>query len=446
LRIPATGGDPAEFHLLVRVDVTAPGPTTPAEAPSPASDSPSLDLLGLVIDGSPHRPAAPTVREDSSSGPTTDLPGAVGPGPDLSLAAAVLLTQPSYHRLCCAWMRDAARGVQYAHENGVIHRDLKPGNLMLSRDGRVWVIDFGLARCFDDATLTSTGQLLGTPLYMSPEQVTGRIELTAKTDVYSLGLVLYELLTLGPPITARNREELFQRIICKPLEPLTDLNPSVGAALEAVAHKATAKDPDDRYETVGAFAGDLERVLAGKPVTAPAYKPRDDEAEILNSRPALIPAMAAQFYVGALCWGAYATFLLSMKDAPGRDRVPLPLLSLGWLGGAAGWALAAFLWLAAARMSKGYRWGYGTGLAGQVALTASTLLLAYTMNRLRTIEGDRLLWFAIVSFGLLLPWQTWQLRQYCLRPVRSWFDSVRRLRQGRSRDNWFRGRQLVLHE
>src|SRR5262249_8154759 len=150
--------------------------------------------------------------------PTTDLPGAIGPGPSLSLAAGMLLMQQNYHRLCCAWVRDAARGVQYAHENGVIHRDLKPGNLMLSRDARVRAIHCGLARGFDDATLTSPGQLVGTPLYMSPEQVTGRVPLSAKTDIYSLGLVLYELLTLGPPITARSREELFQRIIAKPLE------------------------------------------------------------------------------------------------------------------------------------------------------------------------------------------------------------------------------------
>src|SRR5262249_21087735 len=153
-------------------------------------DLPALDLLSLAIDGPPNRPGAATVREDTSGVPTTDLPGAIGPGPDLSLAAGLLLTQQNYHRVCCAWIRDAARGVQYAHDNGIVHRDLKPANLMLSRDGRVRVIDFGLARCFDDATLTSTGQLLGTPLYMSPEQVTGRIALSAKADIYSLGLVL----------------------------------------------------------------------------------------------------------------------------------------------------------------------------------------------------------------------------------------------------------------
>jgi hypothetical protein len=442
LRLPATGSQSDAVHFMVTVVVGTPHPA-PVDAPSPGPDLPSLDLLSLAIDGPSDRPGAVTVKDDKSGVPTTDLPGAIGPGPDLSLAAGILLMQPSYHRLCCAWVRDAARGVQYAHENGIIHRDLKPGNLMLGRDGRVRVIDFGLARCFDDATLTPTGQLLGTPLYMSPEQVTGRIELSAKTDIYSLGLVLYELLTLGPPITARNREELFQRIIAKSLEPLTQVNPSVGPALEAVVHKATAKDPDDRYETAGAFADDLERVLAGKPVTAPAYKPRVDEAEILNSRPAMIPAIVAQFYVGAVAWGGYGVFLLTARDAPGRDRVPLPFLSLGWLGVALAWAVAHVLWLAAMRIWKGYRWGYGAGLIGQLVLIASTLLFMDTMSLLRAIEGDRLIWWVLWGATLLL-WQAWQLRQYFRRPVRAWFDFAEKSRQATSPGSWFRGRSIRL--
>jgi hypothetical protein len=446
LRLPATGSESAGFCLITNFEVGTPKAAATADAASPDSDLPFLDLVSLALDGPPKRPGAATVKDDTSDVPTTDLPGVIGPGPDLSIAAGFLLMQQHYHRLCCAWIRDAARGVQYAHENGIIHRDLKPGNLMLSRDGRVRVIDFGLARCFDDETLTSTGQLLGTPLYMSPEQVTGRIELSAKTDIYSLGLVLFELLTLGSPITARNREELFQRILAKPLEPVTHVNPSVGTAIEAVVHKATAKDPDERYETAGAFADDLERVLAGNAVTAPAYKPRDDEAEILNSRPALIPGIVAQFYVGAIAWGGYGVFLLTAKDAPGRDRVPLPFLSLGWLGVALAWAIAHVLYLAAMRIWKGYRWGYYAGLIGQLVLMASTLLFMDTMNRLRPIESDReLLWWVLWG-AILLLWQVRQLWQYFRRPVRAWFDFVQKWRQARSPASWFRGRSIRLQQ
>ena len=94
----------------------------------------------------------------------------------------------------------------------MIHRDLKPDNLMLDGNGDVHVIDFGLARFFEDATLTHTGQLVGTPIYMSPEQVTGRIELDHRTDIYSLGLVLYELLTLVPPITAPTEKQCCEKL------------------------------------------------------------------------------------------------------------------------------------------------------------------------------------------------------------------------------------------
>src|SRR5437763_5467688 len=101
---------------------------------------------------------------------------------------------------CVAILRDVARALAYAHGEGVVHRDVKPENLMLDPKGRVHLIDFGLARFFDDVSVTNTGQLVGTPLYMSPEQVTGRIKVDHRTDVYSLGLVLYELLTLRTPI------------------------------------------------------------------------------------------------------------------------------------------------------------------------------------------------------------------------------------------------------
>jgi serine/threonine protein kinase len=447
LRVPAMGlfvEGVAHRDLVVKADLTPNSPTASNSGSYPDSDLHVLTLLELAIDGPPTPPTSSTNHETEDT-PTTDMPGAIGLGPDLSLAGAMLVMLPSYHRQCCAWVRDAARGVQHAHDLGVTHRDLKPGNLMLDRDGRVRVIDFGLARCFDDATLTSTGQLLGSPLYMSPEQVTGRIELTGKTDIYSLGMVLYELLTLGPPITARNRQELFQRIISKPLEPLSRVNPSVDRAIEAVVHKATAKDPDDRYETVAAFADDLERVLAGKPVIAPTYEPSEGESEVLNARPTLIPLLAAQFYIGVFAWIAYGSFLMSLKDAPGRDRVPLPFLMFGWYGGALAYVIAGLLGAAAVWMSRGYRWGYWAGLGGQLILIGSTAAIVVTMNELRAFEGNRLLRIVLGGIGILA-WLVWQLAQYRRRPVRSWFEFARRTRADNPAENWFRGRPLSLRQ
>jgi hypothetical protein len=426
VRVPAVGvvRDGGGYDdLVVRFDGARNLSHASNGGASPGSDLPVLTLLDLAV-GGPSSLLTP-VDSQATVVAANDSPATTVETRSVSQAAALLVASTGYHRQCCAWVRDAARGVQHAHDLGVTHRDLKPGNLMLDRDGRVRVIDFGLARCFDDATLTSTGQLLGSPLYMSPEQVTGRIELTGKTDVYSLGLVLYELLALAPPFRARNRQELFHRIISKPLEPLSRVNPSAGRAIEAVVHKATAKDPDKRYESAGAFADDLERVLAGVPVTAPAYEPAEGDPEVLNTRPPLIPALAAQFYVGVFAWMAYGAFLMSVLDAPGRDRVSLPLLSLGWSGGVLAFVIAAVLWVAAVWMARGYRWGYWAGLGGQLVLLGSTAGLVTATNQLRAFEGDRMLRVVIGGVGLLV-WLIWQQSRYWRRPVRAWFEFTRR--------------------
>ena len=204
---------------------------------------------------------------------------------DLGKEAKEMVSTENYVKRCCEIIRDAAKGLQHAHAQGVIHRDIKPENLMLGRNGQVFVIDFGVARFFEDATLTNTGQLVGTPLYMSPEQVTARIELDGRTDIYSLGIVLYELLTLVPPITAPTREGVLRRIVSKPLLPVTYLNKAVPKNVENVVHKATAKDADDRHQAAEEFVSDLECCINGKPVAAPAYRIKLDESEIMASRP-----------------------------------------------------------------------------------------------------------------------------------------------------------------
>jgi serine/threonine protein kinase len=115
---------------------------------------------------------------------------------------------------------------------------------------------------------------------MSPEQVTGRGVVDCRSDVYSLGLVLYELLALRPPIEAGNREHLLRAIVTKPLPPISWRNSAVQGDLERVVHKATQKDPDQRYASAAEFAADLDRCLAGKPALAPPYRFRLDEREI----------------------------------------------------------------------------------------------------------------------------------------------------------------------
>jgi serine/threonine protein kinase len=227
-------------------------------------------------------------------------PAAGEVNPYLSPQARELRTSKTYVRRVCELVRDAAQALAHAHEQGVIHRDIKPDNLLLDRGGKVHVIDFGVARFFEDQAVTYTGQLVGTPLYMSPEQVTGRGAIDARTDIYSLGLVLYELLTLKPPIEATNRENLLRTIVTKPLAPVAWRNSAVPEELSRIVHRATQKDPDQRYATAGQFAEDLDRFIAAKPVEAPPYHFRLDEREITAARPGGVVLAAFIFFVAAL--------------------------------------------------------------------------------------------------------------------------------------------------
>jgi serine/threonine protein kinase len=217
--------------------------------------------------------------------------------PYLSPQARELRTTAAYVRRVVEVIRDAAQALAHAHEQGVVHRDIKPDNLLLDRKGTIHLIDFGVARFFEDQAVTYTGQLVGTPLYMSPEQVTGRGAIDARTDIYSLGLVLYELLTLKPPIEATNRENLLRTIVTKPLPPVSWRNAAVQGDLERVVHKATQKDPDQRYASAADLAADLDRFLASQPVAAAPYRFRLDEREITAARPSEVVLAAFVFFV-----------------------------------------------------------------------------------------------------------------------------------------------------
>ena len=186
-------------------------------------------------------------RRPTTANPAT--PGAEEPAPQggLTPEAERLIASRHYLQRCCMVAIESASALAHAHERGVVHRDVKPENILLDRQGHVHLIDFGVARFFEDNTLTNTGALVGTPMYMSPEQATGRIDLDPRTDVYSLGLVLYELLTLVRPIASPTREGILRQIVTKALPPASRFNPAIPRDLEAVIHKATAKDPDDRY-------------------------------------------------------------------------------------------------------------------------------------------------------------------------------------------------------
>jgi serine/threonine protein kinase/tetratricopeptide (TPR) repeat protein len=163
----------------------------------------------------------------------------------------------------------AAEALHAAHEYGIVHRDVKPSNLLVDDDGKLWVTDFGLARCRETSGLTQSGDVLGTMRYMSPEQVLGRVALIDhRTDIYSLGVTLYELATLCHPAEGvAGAQSPFERAhpVCKPLR---QRNRYIPQDFQTIIMKSLAEFPHERYATAQEMADDLQRLLSGEPILA----------------------------------------------------------------------------------------------------------------------------------------------------------------------------------
>jgi serine/threonine protein kinase/Flp pilus assembly protein TadD len=161
--------------------------------------------------------------------------------------------------------REAARALDYAHQHGVVHRDIKPENILLTRDGSTLVADFGIARALGgEERLTQTGMSVGTPAYMSPEQASGDKTVDARTDVYSLGAVLYEMLAGEPPFTGPSAQAIILKRFTEPVPSVRKARPSVAEGLDQAIHRALAPVPADRFATAAEFA----RALQPSPTTA----------------------------------------------------------------------------------------------------------------------------------------------------------------------------------
>jgi tetratricopeptide (TPR) repeat protein len=223
--------------------------------------------LAAVIDElrGPARPPAPDAGPDGPHRPE----GENATPPVAGLSTERSRRSPAHFQMVARLGVQAAEALEHAHQLGVIHRDVKPANLLVDGRGHLWVTDFGLAHCQSQAGLTMTGELVGTLRYMSPEQALARrATIDHRTDIYSLGVTLYELLTLEPAFPGKDRQELLRQIAFEEPRRPRRLNKAVPAELETIVTKALEKSPADRYGTAQELADDLRRFLEDKPIRA----------------------------------------------------------------------------------------------------------------------------------------------------------------------------------
>ncbi len=233
-----TPDDVAETVLLSRV--------------ARASESASNGVV-TADEGNPQTPAPP---EQSGSGVT------------LSDTVSLRQTDERYAEVA-DHIAEVADALDFAHRQGVIHRDIKPHNLLLSSEGKLMISDFGLARLSEQPGVTVTGEVIGSPLYMAPEQLSGEtVVVDHRADIYALGTTMYEWLALTPPYPGDTRERVISRILTSEAPTLSWHNPDIPVDLETICLKAIDRDPARRYQTAGEFRDDLRRFLEHRPIRA----------------------------------------------------------------------------------------------------------------------------------------------------------------------------------
>jgi WD40 repeat protein len=210
----------------------------------------------------------------------------------------------------------AAEALVYAHSRGIIHRDIKPSNLLTDSSGTLWITDFGLARGPEDPSVTASGARVGTPRYMSPEQATAQWEsLDARTDIYSLGVSLYEILTGAPLFPDSTPPQLLLRIIRTEPSRVRQLNRRVPRDLETIVMKAMAKRPADRYASAQELADDLRRFLQHQPVRARRIGPLGRFVRWCRREPVLAGVTVAAAMTIAAVVATYQVQLAADRDA-----------------------------------------------------------------------------------------------------------------------------------
>ncbi len=227
--------------------------------------------------------------------------------------------------------REVLTALAYAHRGGLVHRDIKPGNILLSDDGKVQVTDFGIARAEAGSTMTQTGTILGTAYYLSPEQAQG-LPLDGRSDIYSLGVVTYEMLTTHRPFEGDSPVSIAYKHVREMARPPSTHRADVPRPLEAIVMTAMAKRPEDRYSSAALMRRDLEAFGAGREVTATLKVAAvDDGTQVLRTvgrferqaarRPGWAVALALTLLAGGLALGTWSLVTL-LSTVVGRVEVP----------------------------------------------------------------------------------------------------------------------------
>jgi tetratricopeptide (TPR) repeat protein len=222
----------------------------------------------------------------------------------------------TYFRAVARLIVQAAQAFEHAHQFGVVHRDVKPANLLVDATGDLWITDFGLARGRTEQGLTRSEDMVGTLRYMSPEQALARRGLVDhRTDIYSLGVTLYETLTLEPAYTGTDRDELLQQIAQGAPRAPRQLRPSIPVALETIVLKAIAREPERRYASAQDLADDLERFLENRPIHAVRPTPRERLTMWCGRHKPMLMAAAALGMLAAVGLIACSIIIWREKEA-----------------------------------------------------------------------------------------------------------------------------------
>jgi serine/threonine protein kinase len=304
--IPGEGLDKV-LHDLRRLR-QAPGTLTAKVKPTEESVAHSL-LSGRFT-------ACPATPAEGPSAPSTPPAPAAAEGAHGSSTLSGSGPEGYYFRGIARVAVQVADALAYAHRQGVLHRDIKPSNLLLDQQGTVWITDFGLAKAEGADDLTQTGDIVGTVRFMAPERFDGRS--LPQSDVYALGVTLYEMLTLRPAFDDMNKARLVEKVLHEPPTRPRKIDPTIPRDLETVVLKCLAKDPAERYANAEVLADDLRRFLADRPILARRSNWRERTWRWCRRNPVVAGMVAAVFF--SLLLGSIVSLIFGLRaDASARQ-------------------------------------------------------------------------------------------------------------------------------